>query len=272
MTWMQHDFLSTLGMKLKEGREFESPADSLSVLINESAAKAMKLENPLAEKITFEGDSTRTKYSIIGVLEDYNYTSLQYKSGPLMAQYCKKGDEAYMYIRTISGDMKERVAEIESVWGGMMDGQPFEYQYLDNKIERLYQNEKRLSGLFGYFAFLAIFISCLGLLGLVSYTIETRTKEIGIRKVLGASVGSIIQLVSKDFVMLVGIAMLISIPTGAYLMSIWLENFAYRISLAEHWYVFLEAIGIAILISILTIGSQAFSITKVNPVNILKDQ
>jgi ABC-type antimicrobial peptide transport system permease subunit len=210
---------------------------------------------------------------IIGLMHDFHHNSLRVPIEPLILRLHKNSWGTLFgnaVIRTEKGKTKEAIASMEKLFHKFNPGYPFQYFFTDEEIAKNYKTEQTTSKLSRYFAFLAIFISCLGLFGLVAFTAEQKTKEIGIRKVLGASVGGIVQMLSKDFLKLVLIAALIAFPLAWWLLNKWLQNYYYRIDIG--WWVFIVAGVVAMLIALLTISFQAIKAALANPVKSLRTE
>ncbi len=209
-----------------------------------------------------------TEYHVIGVIKNFNFNSLRDVITPMALMLHRESGS--MAIRINTSNIYPVIAQIETKWRAMEPGQLFDYSFLDDEFNELYAPEQRTGKLFITFAVLAIFIGCLGLFGLITYAAEQRTKEIGIRKVLGASVGSIAGMLSKDFLKLVIISWLIAFPIAWYAMNKWLQDFAYRISIS--WWVFAGAGIFALIIALLTISSQAIRAATANPAKSIKSE
>ncbi len=272
------DFLVTMGMEMAYGRYFsqEYPSDANAVVLNETAVRQFQLEDPIGKQIRYPGacGDCHQEYEIIGVVKDFNMSSLHHPLEPF-AIFKEHGNIARngghcIAIRIAPGKAKEAVALVEKAWKTQNPGDPLEYSFLDRDYNALFQSEQQLGQLFGIFTFLTIFIACLGLLGLATYTAEQRTKEIGIRKVMGASVGSIVTLLSKDFTRLVLIAFLIAVPLAYVAMNKWLENFAYRTEIGI--WTFVIAGVAALCIAWLTVSYQSIKAALMNPVKSLRDE
>ena len=261
------DFLETTGMELAEGRGFSEniAKDSTSVLITESFAKLMGEGSAIGKKII--RDDT---YTVIGVVKDYLYGDMYGSSDPVL--FLNHHDEAnYMYLRTNPEiTTANMLSKVENVMKKHNPAFPFEYTFVDETFNAKFKSEQLIGTLSQLFALLAILISCLGLFGLAAYTAEQRSKEIGVRKVLGASVSGIVKLLSKDFLKLVGISILLAIPIAWYFMRDWLQDYAYRIEI--NWWVFVIAGIAAILIAIVTVSFQAVKAAIANPVDSLKTE
>ncbi len=263
------DYVKTMGIQLVAGRDFsrEYSLDTNNYLLNEAALKKIGYKDPIGKELTMWGD----KGTIIGVMKDFHHNSLHVPIDPLIIRLFKK--EPYwgnILIRTEKGKTKEAIASMEKVFRQFNPGFPFKYFFTDDEMFKNYKAEQTVSKLSRYFAFLAIFISCLGLFGLITFTAEQRVKEIGIRKVLGASVSGIVRLLSRDFLKLVSIAALIAFPVAWWAMNKWLDDFAYRIHIG--WWVFVVAGIAALLIALLTVSFQAIKAAVANPVKSLRTE
>lgn len=268
---VNYDLLKTLGLQLKAGRDF-SPAfgtDTVNVLINEEAAKVMGLTNPVGQPITVERSIT-AKGKIIGVVKNFHFASLHTSIGPLIIWLDPKPDWGYALIRTRPGRTREALRAIREAHKKYNPHFPPEYEFADQEYDKLYRSETVASHLAVCFAAMSIGISCLGLFGLAAFTAAQRTKEIGVRKVLGASVGGIVALLSKDFLKLVGVAILIATPVAWYVMRRWLEDFAYKIQLG--WWTFAVAAAVAIGVALLTVSFQSIRAAVANPVKSLRNE
>lgn len=276
---VDYDYVKTMGMEIAEGRDFsmEFPSDSSAVIINETAAKQFNfVGNPIGQRInsmagdneTANLDNLRSK-TVVGVVENFNFESLKENIGSVMI-FLSPRPQGIASFRFNSKNTDEVVNFIQSKWNEMAPGQPFTYSFLDDRFGQMYTAETRLGKVFGIFAGFAIVIACLGLFALTAFTAEQRTKEIGIRKVLGSSIGSIVVLLSKEFAKLVVIAFLIASPIAWWAMQKWLEDYHYKQELS--WQVFLGAGFFAILIALLTTSYQSIKAATANPVNSLKSE
>lgn len=268
-TRVDYDFVKTMKLKLKQGRDFTKDfgTDSASFLVNETAVRKIGYQDPLGQPLSWGGD----KGKIIGVLQDFHFNSMRETIAPLVVRLEKKqAPWGTILVRTEAGKTKEALANLERVCRELNPKFPFTYQFSDQEYTKLYQSEQVVSRLSNYFAFLAIFISCLGLLGLAAFTAEQRKKEIGVRKVLGASVNDIVGLLSKDFLKLVLIAVVLSFPLSWWAMHHWLQDFAYRISIG--WWVFVLAGVAALGIALVTVSFQAIKAAIANPVKSLRNE
>jgi putative ABC transport system permease protein len=207
--------------------------------------------------------------TVIGVAEDFNFQSVRQAIAPMIL-FVSPNWRDKVYIKVEPDNLSATVAAVEATWKQMNPAYPFEYRFLDESFDELYRAEQRTGELFNYFALIAIFISCLGLFGLSAYTAELRTKEIGVRKVLGASVTSILALFTKEFLLLVLLAFALAVPVSYYLMHTWLQGFVYRTSIELT--VFALAITFAILITLLTVSYQSLRAALANPVDSLRSE
>ncbi len=267
-------YIPALKMKIVKGRNFSEDmlTDSSAIIINETAARSLGFKDPLNAKLyDFNSRANQAdEFHIVGVVKDFNAGSLRYTTEPLVMRYSKYGGQFIFRIK--SANIPQLIAQIESRYHSFdqMSSQPFLYSFLDEDFSNLYKGEERTGSVFITFAALAIFIACLGLFGLAAYSAEQRTKEIGIRKVLGSSINGIVGLLSKDFIRLVVVAIIIATPLAWWAMSKWLQNFAYRISIS--WWIFFIAGALALLIALLTISFQAIKAAIANPVKSLRTE
>ena len=264
-----YDFFETMGMQFAEGRGFSKAfgSDTNKVVLNETAIKAMHLQKPIGQDIKMNGSS----YQVIGVVKDFHFESLHEPVRPSFVLLAQGSSPFYKIMVKISGqDQKETIDRIQHLYESYNPGFPFIYNYLDAAYQKQYETETRTSTLSIYFSCLAIIISCLGLFGLVAFTAQKRQKEIGIRKVIGASVNSITLMLTKDFLMLIVISILIAFPLSWYLMSQWLNGYVYRITLGPD--VFLIACFTVILITIATVSFQSVKAALANPVKSLRSE
>lgn len=266
-----YDFVTTMGMSIVQGRNFsrDIPSDTTyAVLVNEAMVKRMGWDNPIGKRLVVPGGPTEKR--VVGVVKDYHQNSLYDAIEPLMIVL---DDQArFVFVRTQEGDVRASLASIESVWKEINPEQPFEYQFLDQDFDSQYKADEKRSQIFTAFSGLTIIIACLGLLGLAAFTTEQRTKEIGVRKIVGASVNSLVVLVSKEFFLLVGIGMLIAFPAAWYFTDSWLQNFAYRIELKNEWVTFIFSAILAFVITLITVGFHVTRAAIANPVNALRDE
>ncbi|MFC2165850.1 ABC transporter permease [Acidobacteriota bacterium] len=261
------DYLDTFKLKMTEGRFFPKTISSEDqregVVINETAAKVIGETSSLGVKFTFWG----IKCEVIGVVKDYHFRSMHHPIGPLILANVP-GIYRFVFVKANTGNLAGTISYLEKVWTKFSPGYPFEHNFFDESFDGLYRTESRVGSLFNSFTWLAIFISCLGLFGLASFMVEQRTKEIGIRKVLGASVSGIVLMLSKEFTQLVILANLISWPVAYFVMRQWLQNFAYQMPLGI--WIFLVSGLITLAIAWLTVSFQAIRVALSNPVHSLK--
>ncbi len=265
--YADYNHLDVLKIEILSGRYFskEFPSDSLACVINEAAARELGWANPLNEKITSYNGPQPTDLTVVGVVKDFNFESFKSKVRPLIIQLSSNSNN--ILIR-YEGSAKDVVASVESIWKTNAANEPFEYAFLDQNFDELFREEQRLGQLFTVMSGIAIFVACLGLLGLASFTAEQRTKEIGIRKVMGASVTSVNTLLSKEFMMLVGISFVIASGLAWYVMDSWLNTFAYRIDLGPM--TFLAGGIMAAGIAWLTVSYHFISAARSNPSDALR--
>jgi len=263
------DFLKLMKLQVVEGRGFSKDiaTDSTDAfMVNEEAVKEMGLKNPVGKWIS----AWKKKGHIIGVLKDYNTQSIREKIKPMVLDI-KEGEYfGVIMIRTKPGETKKAIASLGKIYKSINPDYAFAYQFVEDEYQKLYSSEIIISRLSVLFAALAIFISCLGLLGLAMFSAEQRVKEIGIRKVLGASINQIVSLFSTEFVKLVLIAFLIAAPLAWYFMHNWLQGFAYHVTIS--WWIFFLAGMLAVLIALITIGFQAIKTAVANPVESLRSE
>jgi ABC-type antimicrobial peptide transport system permease subunit len=259
------DYIETMKIELLMGRSFSkaSPGDTLSTVINEEAMRVLGFDNPLGEHLT-AGDEE--SYEIIGVVKNFHFKSVHDKIEPLL-MYIDRDELSNMMIR-IGGNTEDGVKTIEKEWKTVNPDQLFSYSFLNEDFENLYRSESQTGTIFQYFALLAIVISCLGLFGLAAYTTEQRSKEYGIRKVFGASVGRLFYLASSEFLILVVVAFFISVPIGWYWMEDWLDGFAYHVVLSP--IVFVTSGILAVVIALITVSYQAGKVGMINPAKTLR--
>ena len=262
-------------MSVEKGRNFSEqlPTDSMGVIINEAAAKLMGSTDPLNKNLYIPKDFQAPKspdnvlaYHIIGVVKDFNFNSLRQQVTPLVFMLGSSPGSAAIRVHAVN--MSELVAQINHVWKTMAPFQPFKCSFMDEDFNHMYDAEQRVGNIFIYFAVLAIFIACLGLYGLATYAAEQRSREIGIRKILGASAVNVASLLSRDFLGLVIISAAIAFPFAGWVMHRWLQDFAYRVGVS--WWVFILAGALALIIALVTISFQAIKAGLINPVKILK--
>ena len=265
------DYITTLGMEVLEGRPFkpEFPTDSSAVMLNEAAADIFGIaDDPLGKEIGTWGnsDGEYVVYEVIGVVKDFHFESLRQKIGPLCMFISRSSSN--MTLRVSTDNLPRFLAKLENKWNEYAPGQPFDYEFMDEAFNQVYAAETRIGGIIRLFTILAIFVACLGLLGLATYTTEQRTKEIGIRKVLGAPMGRIYLLLTSEFAKWVVAANAIALPVGYLVMRRWLQGFEYQSGIG--WSTILFAALLGITIAILTVSYHAIRAARVNPVESLK--
>ncbi|WP_077920160.1 ABC transporter permease [Spirosoma sp. 209] len=260
------DFIPFFNMKLQAGSNFTGAvADSLHFILNETAVKAARLQNPIGKRFRLW---THTG-TIIGVVKDFHFASMKQKIEPAVFYYAPD-QMGTIYVKTTGKNADQVIASAQRSWKQYNSGYPFEFSFLDDVFDNLYKSEQQTGLLFTLFSSIAILISCLGLFGLAAYTAQVRTREIGVRKVLGASVSSVIQLLAKDFIKLVLIAIVIAIPVAWWTMNQWLQAFAYRIDLA--WWMFGLAGLLALGVALLTVSFQSIKAALMDPVKSLRSE
>jgi len=264
----------SLKMQLLKGRNFSKDYnDSTSVIVNETTVKQVGWKNPIGKYLVYPGGDGQ-KFKVIGVVKDFNVQSLRTTVTPFALFYVSSKtnqlNTSFVIMNVHTTNMPGMMKGLESKWKSFLPGVPFEYSFLDKDYEALYRADERMGSVFGVFTFFSILVACLGLFGLSIYTAERRTKEIGVRKVLGASVQGIVSLLSTEFIKLVCIASLVAFPVAWWAMHAWLQDFAYRISL-QLW-VFVTAGLLALLIALCTISYQAIKAAMANPVKSLRTE
>jgi putative ABC transport system permease protein len=269
MHWIavDHDFIDTFRIEILKGRNFskEFPGDSRNAyILNEAAVKEIGWDEPLGRQFGID-----ERGSVIGVVKDFHFFSMHQKIEPLALKIQPEGVQ-YFAVRIKPVSIPDTLAFLGGKWSEFSKTQPFEYSFLDEDYDNLYKTENRLTKIFSYIAILSIFIACLGLFGLASFMIERRAKEIGIRKILGASLSNLFMVLSREFAFCILIANIIAWPVGYYFMSRWLRNFAYRVDIG--FWIFFMAAAIAMVIALFTMGYQALKAVLANPVEVLRDE
>jgi putative ABC transport system permease protein len=267
---VDHDFIETLGIKIADGRDFrqDMPSDTLySVVVNETFVDRMAWKEPIGKKVEL-GDSNTIRARVIGVMKDYHQTGMYNEVESMMLLYRELNP--IVYIKLSGKNTRETLHFIETKWKDVFPDQPYSYTYLTDRFEGQFKADEKRGLIFTLFTMLAIFIACLGLFGLASYMVEQRTKEIGIRKVFGANEGAILKLISKDFLTLVGIGIIIAVPIAWYFMNNWLQHYVYRINIG----VALVALAalLTIIITFLTISYKAYQASIMNPASSIKTE
>jgi hypothetical protein len=263
-----YNFTKTMRLQLAQGRDFSKDfaTDSVGYLINESALEIIGYKDPIGKPLTFWGN----KGTIIGVLKDFHFNSLHARINPLVVRLGENLEWGSALVRIEGGKTKQALAGLERLCKELNPKFPFTYKFSDEEYQKLYKSEQVVSRLANYFAILAISISCLGLLGLAIFSSEQRTKEFGVRKVLGASPISLFNLLSKEFLVLVLIALVIASPIAWWAMSKWLQNYEYRVPVS--WWMFVLAGVVAIFIALFTVSFQAIKAALANPVESLRTE
>ena len=276
MNWIDDSFLQTLDIKPLSGRFFSKdfPADSnFRIVMNETAVKQLgfaSAEDATGKFVAIDWQGQTYKYEVIGVAKDFHFQDFHLPIEPYGFQLNNEPVFNYMIAHAKGGDMQATLKSVEAAWHKLNPNEPFDYSFLDSDFQKNYKAEMRLSSIVSYFTIIAILISCLGLFGLAAFSAEQRTKEIGVRKVLGASVADIIALLSKDFLKLVAISVVIASPVAWFVMNKWLQDFEYRVSIS--WVVFAVTTATALCIALLTIGFQALRAAFSNPVESLRTE
>jgi putative ABC transport system permease protein len=269
---ISHDFIETMGMEIKQGRtfsnQFSEQEEASKIVINEAAAQLIGFPDPVGRIIYYGPEHDPKEKQIIGVVKDFHFGSLHGKVGPVFFMYGAREKDLVVKVR--AGSERAVIENLSRIYSDFHSGYPFEFKFLDDDYQALYASENKIAVLSRYFAAIAIIIPCLGLLGLAAFTVQTRRKEIGIRKVLGATEGNIVHLLSADFTKLVLIAIAIALPISYFVAAKWLEGFAYRITL--EWWFFAAAGLSALLMTWFTIGIQTLKAARVNPTKYLQTE
>ena len=270
--YIDYDYLSTLDMEIVEGRAFSKdfPTDSTAAILNQSAANQMNIKvNDFISNHGGDQDSMYAEnYKVIGIVKDFHYESLRQNISPLVFHIGKR--TGYVALKMETSETEATIEYLTQLWDELAPGQPFSYSFMNERFDRIYASEQKIGKIFGVFAFLAIFIACLGLFGLASFTAEQKRKEIGIRKVLGASVAHIVNRLSLSFIKLVVVSFLIASPISYFAMKAWLDDFVYRTEM-KIW-VFLLAGLSACVIAWLTMSIQSWKAARANPVTSLRNE
>ena len=265
------DFVETMGIELLAGRShrgaYRNDAEWENIVINEAALRVLGWETPeeaIGQQIRFASGYTHT---VVGVVRDFHFRTLHLPIEPLVLFH---GTGLHLVVRIRPEDIRSTLEHIEEAWSGFFPDFPFAFTFLDEDIDRLYRNEMRIGYFFGVFALVAVFLTCLGLVAVVSFTVERRTREIGIRKALGASVRRLLAMLSAEFIGLVLVANVVAWPAAWLIMGRWLENFAYRVEFG--WSIFFAAGGAALLITMMTIGYHVTRVALANPAEVLRSE
>jgi putative ABC transport system permease protein len=268
---VDHNYIGTLGMDVIDGRDFslDFPSDSTGVIINKRAAKLFGFENPIGQRVTTSNRNDEDiTYTIVGVIDNFHFQSMKENISALCLVL--GNSNGYAMLKTNSNNIQNTLSQVEAQWKALAPDQPFVYSFLDEEFNDMYQSEQRIGTIFWTFAALAIFIASLGLFALAAFTAEQRTKEIGVRKVLGASVKSIVFLLSKEFIKLIGIAFIIAAPLAWWGISTWLESYTYKTTIGLEVYLFAGIV--AFLVAWLTMSYQSIKAAMSNPVNSLRSE
>ena len=268
---VDEDYIETMGMNLIKGRGFskEFGTDTSSIIINKTLMKRLGWEDPLGKKIGTFHDTIEIPLTIIGVIDDYHSNSLHKVVDPSLLCFYPQ-ELRFLNLKLNHGNINTSLETIKAKWNELEKCFPFDYYFLDQDFETFYRADKRMGEIFIYFTIIAIFVACLGLFGLASYSAEQKTKEIGIRKAIGSSVASLVIMLTKQFVKWILIANIIAWPVAYYYMDKWLGNFAYNIELSDFWWLFVASAAISFAIAVLTVSSQALRAAMANPVESLK--
>ena len=267
------EYIPTLGMRMVQGRNFSKsiPSDASAVILNETAVQALGWQkNPIGRELIGHTDDKGVNiiYRVVGVVSDFHFESLRQRIGPL-AMFLGR-NSGNILVKTRTDKLPQLLTSLKKQWESFSPAAPFSYSFLDDRFEQVYLSEQKIEQVLTLFSSLTIFIACLGLFGLATYTAQQRTKEIGVRKVLGASVGSLVALLSKDFLKLILIALILASPIAWWSMNQWLKDFAYRVEI--EWWVFVLAGLLAIGIALLTVSFQSIKAALMNPVKSLRSE
>jgi putative ABC transport system permease protein len=269
--YIDDGYLKTLGIHLIGGRDFYNSyaSDSNSVIVNQTCARILGYPDPIGKPVfTMNENKAMVAYTIVGVIQDFHYESLKQQVGPLCLFHSQF--PAMVSFRVEPAAMKPFLAKSEKMWKQLAPSNPFSFQFLDEAFSEIYESEQRVGQIALLFAVLAIVIASLGLFGLATFMAEQRMKEIGIRKVLGASVQRIVKLITAEFVRLVCISFVIAAPVAWWSMNKWLNDFAYRIHIS--WWMFVLSALLALMIALITVSIQAIRAAVINPVRSLKTE
>jgi putative ABC transport system permease protein len=262
--WGDYNMPDFFNFPIIEGKRFSQDDKPLTgIILNDKALQQLNHKNPIGEPLQLFSNDMR----IIGVMGDFHFISLHEEISELAIMY-NPTEIHYLYIKTFPEKPQQAIAAVETIWKRYNDGYPFEYRFIDDEFDIQYKTDIQKEKLFNAFAIIAIFISCLGLFGLITYTAQSKTKEIGIRKVFGATIANILEMLSKEFLILVGIAMLIAFPVAYFWLEKMLQDFAYRIAIS--WWMFALAAAVTIVLTLLTVGFQALKAAMANPVRAIQ--
>jgi putative ABC transport system permease protein len=267
---VDHDFIDALGIKIASGRDFQQdmPSDTLTgVVVNETLANRMGWSDAIGKKVQL-GDGAQINARVIGVMHDYHQTGMYNEIESLMLVYRERNN--IIYVKLSGNNTEQVISFIENKWKEVFPDQPFEYTFLSDRFNRQFDADEKRGLIFTLFTVLAILIACIGLFGLASYMVEQRTREIGIRKVFGADEGVVVRLISRDFIILVTISIIIAVPVAYYFMSNWLENYVYRTKIGVS--VLAAAALLTIVLTFITISYKAYQASVMNPASSLKTE
>jgi putative ABC transport system permease protein len=267
---VDHDFIDALGIKIASGRDFQQdmPSDTLTgVVVNETLANRMGWSDAIGKKVQL-GDGAQINARVIGVMHDYHQTGMYNEIESLMLVYRERNN--IIYVKLSGNNTEQVISFIENKWKEVFPDQPFEYAFLSDRFNRQFDADEKRGLIFTLFTVLAILIACIGLFGLASYMVEQRTREIGIRKVFGADEGVVVRLISRDFIILVTISIIIAVPVAYYFMSNWLENYVYRTKIGVS--VLAAAALLTIVLTFITISYKAYQASVMNPASSLKTE
>ncbi|MCD9019271.1 ABC transporter permease [Parachryseolinea silvisoli] len=274
-SWVEPNYLQVMGISLIAGHNFPTTRNEESwrkVIVNEEAVRQLGLSNEsiVGDNLYFDWQGEQYTFEVIGVMKDYHHISLREKIYPILLRVQSEVEHDFLIAEVKGGNMEQSLAAFESAWKSVITDAPFEYSFLDENIQKQYADDKRVAGVINTFTVIAMVISCLGLYGLSGFMAEKRFREIGVRKVLGASVRQIVVMMSGEFVRLVLIAFVLAVPLSLYGINLWLEGFAYKVS--PDVTLFALAGGVALLIAVLTISFESIRAASGNPVDALRDQ
>jgi len=264
------DYIETMEIKMLQGRDFTASEQEDQIIVNKAALELLGIpeDQALSTKILQTWEGQTFERSIIGVVDNYHFSTIKDEIQPIFLYH--ELQPSWIFVKVNTENYQQVLTSLETEWKKVMSSSPFSYNFVDKEVELLYKEEQRLGSISIIFTVLAIFISCLGLFGLVSFMAEQKRKEIGIRKVLGASINSVVQLLTKDFLILIVIAFVIATPLAYYFMNQWLQNYTYHIDI--HWWTFALAGGGALMITVITVSFQAIKAAIANPVNSLRSE
>jgi putative ABC transport system permease protein len=266
-TYVDYDFFNVYDIGIVEGRTFSEDFltdEDQAIVLNETAVRDLRLENPAGKQLTFQGK----EWTVIGVIKDFHFHSLHREIDPLVFMYHRNWQIDFFSIKVNPSNIPSTLGYIEEKWKEFSPEFPFQYAFLDERIDRIYKAEQKLGQSFNIFTFIALSIACLGLIGLASFVSEQKKKEISIRKILGADLKSILALTASEYVKCIAVAAAIAWPIGYFVMSRWLQNFAYRINIGL-WTFVLSAV-LALIIALLTVSYQSLKAAFANPADSLR--